>query len=89
MEFSLALFYKIGMFCFIGIGIMGSFELYGSYPYMTPYGIIRSFLSILFNSALAYSFYWLLGQQPKVSEEPMGEDIDEIIKKLNKELKKK
>ena len=77
-------FFKVGAVCFAVIALMSIFELIYSFPYMTIYGIIRSIFSLLFNIMLAYYFYWLIGTQPKITEEAPEEDIQAIIEKIHR-----
>ena len=92
MEFDQNFLFKTGIVCFTLVGFMGLGNLYISYPYMNALSIISSLSSISFNFALVLFFSYLYGQSRgsggHIETIAKGE-IDEIIKELDKNARKK
>ena len=76
--------YIIGIFCFIVMGFANTMSLIFSWPAMIIWAKVASIGGIIFNFAMAGLFNYLLGMEPKITDEVKSEDIDEIIKEIKK-----
>lgn len=77
------LFYKVGMYCFIIIGIMNFLNYFYFLRVQTIFSSISSFTGIIFNFALAGFFYYLLKQSsPEISTEYASDNIKEILEQI-------
>lgn len=88
IQVSPELFFRVGMWCFLLIGIfniLNYFYLAGSH---NIFSTLSSWIYIVFNFILALFFRYLYNQQvPQVSEDFASDDVEEIIKTLKREKK--
>jgi len=61
-NFSMALFYLIGMLLFIVQGIAGTYGLIIQWNFLLAWGIISKIASLMFSFLIAYFFYFLKNQ---------------------------
>jgi len=70
-NFSMGLFYLIGMFLFIIQGLAGTYGLIFEWNYWPWYILVSKIASLTFNYLIAYFFYWLRKQEgPKTEVQP-------------------
>lgn len=80
MSFDMNKFFKIGIFCFISIGILNFYSLINMFRGMSLSAILSSLVSIFFNFVIAYFFYYSLKQQN------LAINIDEIEEQFKREI---
>ena len=88
-EFSLDLFWKIGVVCFVLIGLGNIYSLIHYWSIMDLGEKVSKIFSTLFNFVLAYFFYWMVSKSKKDLD--AIEDLksnDEMLDLLNDEMGK-
>lgn len=86
LEITQERFFKIGVWCFLIIGLMNIGIFIENYKYLNFYSITSSWASIIFNFALSGFFYYLLKQtSPQIEEEYASEDIKELLQEVKKQ----
>ena len=81
--------YIIGIFCFSVIGIANSVSLILTWSMSVIWGKLASIGGIIFNFAMVGLFNYLLGLEPKVTDEVASDDINEIIKEVSNGKRKR
>ena len=98
-EFTVEKFWTVGIFCFSIIALMGVLTFIFSWDVTPWYQKVAQVMTIVFQLALAYLFFWLLKKNKQVDNSAMEDfaknlETDEDMIKLmdnlqNKEVKKK
>jgi hypothetical protein len=89
LEITTKNFYIIGMVSFFIIAITGIINFIIYFAVNNIWSKIGGAFTIIFNIAVALFFYYLLSLEPKIESIAGSDDIDEIIKEMNKGDKKK
>jgi len=80
---------KSFIFCFSVIGIANSVSLILTWSMSVIWGKLASIGGIIFNFAMVGLFNYLLGLEPKVTDEVASDDINEIIKEVSNGKRKR
>jgi len=85
VKIDMVTFYKMGIFCFIVIGVMNSYSLYYNWSNVLWSGRVSAAFGIIFNFCLVMLFNYFLQSMPKISEEEgmaSEEDLNDLMKSL-------
>ena len=78
-------FYKMGIVCFLFIGLMNFISLYSNWNNLLWSGKVSSIFGIIFNFCLVLLFNYFLQQMPPLSREDQmatQEDLNELMESL-------
>ena len=76
-EFTVEKFWKVGIFCFLVIALMGLIGMYMNWNHTQWYQKVAQLFTATFQLSLAYLFYWLL---KKNSQNNNG--VEDLAKQL-------
>jgi len=85
MKIDMRTFYKMGIFCFLIVGVMNSYSLYFNWNNLLWSGIVSAIFGIIFNFCLVLLFNYFLQQLPPITEEEKlvaEEDLNDLMESL-------
>lgn len=83
-------FFKVGMWCFILIGVFSILNFFSGVHVHTLWSGLSTWVSIFFNFIVAGFFHYMLKQSaPQVTTEYESNDISELIKEVKKNANNK
>jgi hypothetical protein len=89
IEIKPEIFYIVGIYCFLIIGIMNIGNFFYSLHHQNFFTTISSWANIFFNFVLSGFFYYLFKQSnPQITEEYSSENIDDLLKQIKQKEKK-
>lgn len=85
MEINQETFFKIGMGCFLVIGVANLANLFYTWQLQNIFSATAAIGGIIFNFALFFFFRYLWNEtREKITIEHQGEDVNQIIERIKK-----